>query len=119
MEPKDIKVAIIHEDGPHGVGVAQATEQFSKEQGLQVVLREVGYDVYLLDLRGYGYPRNNRTSTRLRWRACRADPWHAHQAPALVRFHPPAPDRIRRRARIHAHYGKPHFGKLTRKPRSH
>ena len=42
LEPKDIKVAAIHEDGPYGVGVAQATEQFAKERGLQIVLRE-GY----------------------------------------------------------------------------
>ena len=40
VEPKEVKVAIIHEDGPYGVGVAQATEQFAKEQGLQIVLRK-------------------------------------------------------------------------------
>jgi branched-chain amino acid transport system substrate-binding protein len=40
VEPKDVKLAIIHEDGPYGVGVGQATEQFAKEKGLQVVLRE-------------------------------------------------------------------------------
>jgi branched-chain amino acid transport system substrate-binding protein len=49
VEPKDIKVAIIHEDGPYGVGVAQASEQFSKEKGLQVVLRE-GYSASAPDL---------------------------------------------------------------------
>jgi branched-chain amino acid transport system substrate-binding protein len=48
-EPKDIKVAIIHEDGPYGVGVAQATEQFAKERGLQIVLRE-GYSASAPDL---------------------------------------------------------------------
>ena len=42
MEPKDVKVALIHEDGPYGVGVATADEAYSKEAGLQVVLRE-GY----------------------------------------------------------------------------
>ena len=26
MEPKDVKVALIHEDGPYGVGVAAADE---------------------------------------------------------------------------------------------
>ena len=49
VEPKDIKVAIIHEDGPYGVGVAQASEQFSKDKGLQVVLRE-GYSASAPDL---------------------------------------------------------------------
>jgi len=48
-EPKDIKVAVIHEDGPYGVGVAQASEQFAKEKGLQVVLRE-GYSASAPDL---------------------------------------------------------------------
>src|SRR5215831_18119994 len=49
LEPKDVKVAIIHEDGPYGVGVAQASEQFSKERGLQIVLRE-GYSASAPDL---------------------------------------------------------------------
>src|ERR1700752_2223803 len=40
VEPKDVKVAIIHEDGPYGVGVGEGTERFGKEQGLNVVLRE-------------------------------------------------------------------------------
>ena len=40
MEPKDVKVAIIHEDGPYGVGCADAGEQVSKQLGLQVVLKE-------------------------------------------------------------------------------
>src|SRR5436190_18531096 len=48
-EPKDIKVAIIHEDGPYGVGVAQASEEFAKERGLQIVLRE-GYSASAPDL---------------------------------------------------------------------
>ncbi len=38
--PKNVKVAIIHEDGPYGVGVAEASERFAKEQGMQVVLKE-------------------------------------------------------------------------------
>src|SRR5438270_3010464 len=42
MEPKDVKVAIIHEDGPYGVGVAEASERFGKDKGLHVVMRE-GY----------------------------------------------------------------------------
>jgi len=49
LEPKDVKVAIIHEDGPYGVGVAQASEQFCKEQGLPIVLRE-GYSASAPDL---------------------------------------------------------------------
>jgi branched-chain amino acid transport system substrate-binding protein len=49
LEPKDVKLAIIHEDGPYGVGVAQATEQFGKEKGLQVILKE-GYSASAPDL---------------------------------------------------------------------
>jgi branched-chain amino acid transport system substrate-binding protein len=37
---KDIKVAIIHEDGPYGVGVGEAGERFAKERGLPVAMRE-------------------------------------------------------------------------------
>jgi branched-chain amino acid transport system substrate-binding protein len=40
MEPKDVKAAIINEDGPYGVGVAQADEQYLKEKGIQIVLKE-------------------------------------------------------------------------------
>src|SRR5262249_51853599 len=36
VDPKDVKLAIIHEDGPYGVGVAEATERFSKEKTVQV-----------------------------------------------------------------------------------
>jgi len=48
-DPKDVKVAIIHEDGPYGVGVSQADEEFSKEKGLQIVLKE-GYSATAPDL---------------------------------------------------------------------
>ena len=48
-EPKSIKVAIIHEDGPYGVGVAEASERFGKERGLQIVMRE-GYSATAPDL---------------------------------------------------------------------
>src|SRR5499427_5688677 len=34
MDPKDVKVALIHEDGPYGVGVAATDEAYSKEAGL-------------------------------------------------------------------------------------
>ena len=49
MEPADIKVAVIHEDGPYGVGVGEAGERFAKEKGFQVVLRE-GYSAAAPDL---------------------------------------------------------------------
>src|SRR5256885_1890492 len=49
MEPKDVRVALIHEDGPYGVGVAAADEAYSKEAGLQVVARE-GYSAAAPDL---------------------------------------------------------------------
>jgi branched-chain amino acid transport system substrate-binding protein len=40
VEPKDLRVAIIHEDGPYGVGVAAADEQYAKQAGIPVVLDE-------------------------------------------------------------------------------
>jgi len=40
IEPKDLKVAIIYEDGPYGTGVAEASERFAKEKGIQIVLKE-------------------------------------------------------------------------------
>src|SRR6478736_3003156 len=49
VEPKDVKIALIHEDGPYGVGVAAADEAYSKEAGLQVVLKE-GYSASAPDL---------------------------------------------------------------------
>jgi branched-chain amino acid transport system substrate-binding protein len=49
IDPKDLKVALIHEDGPYGVGVAAADEAYSKEAGLQVVLKE-GYSASAPDL---------------------------------------------------------------------
>jgi branched-chain amino acid transport system substrate-binding protein len=48
-DPKDIKVAIIHEDGPYGVGVAQAADDKCKELGIQVVHKE-GYAATATDL---------------------------------------------------------------------
>ncbi len=48
-DPHNIKVAIIHEDGPYGVGVADATERFGKERGLQLIMRE-GYSATAPDL---------------------------------------------------------------------
>ncbi|MDQ4059764.1 MAG: ABC transporter substrate-binding protein [Pseudomonadota bacterium] len=48
-DPKDVKVAIIHEDGPYGVGVAAGNEAKCKELGLQVVHKE-GYAATATDL---------------------------------------------------------------------
>jgi branched-chain amino acid transport system substrate-binding protein len=49
VEPKELKVALIHEDGPYGVGVAAADEAFTKDAGVHVVLKE-GYSAAAPDL---------------------------------------------------------------------
>src|SRR6202034_2320802 len=49
VETSIVKVSIIHEDGPYGVGVADASERFAKERGLQIVMRE-GYSAAAPDL---------------------------------------------------------------------
>jgi branched-chain amino acid transport system substrate-binding protein len=49
IDPKDLKVALVHEDGPYGVGVAAADEEFSKQAGLQIVMKE-GYSAAAPDL---------------------------------------------------------------------
>lgn len=48
-EPKDLKVAIIYEDGPYGAGVASGNESACKGHGMQVVLKE-GYAATAPDL---------------------------------------------------------------------
>jgi branched-chain amino acid transport system substrate-binding protein len=48
-ETKDIKVAIIHEDGPYGVGVAMGNESKCKELGMQLVHKEA-YSATATDL---------------------------------------------------------------------
>src|SRR3989440_1655579 len=48
-EPKDVKVAIIHEDGPYGVGVAQASEERCKQLGIQIAHKEA-YSATTTDL---------------------------------------------------------------------
>jgi len=48
-EPGNVKVAIIHEDGPYGVGVGDASERFARELGLQIVMYE-GYSAAAPDL---------------------------------------------------------------------
>jgi branched-chain amino acid transport system substrate-binding protein len=47
--PKDVRIAIIYEDGPYGAGVAAANEAEGKKQGMQVVLKE-GYSAQAADL---------------------------------------------------------------------
>ena len=49
IEPKDLKVAIIHEDGPYGSGVAAGNEENCKAYGMQVVQTE-GYSATAPDL---------------------------------------------------------------------
>ncbi len=48
-EPKDLRVAIIYEDGPYGSGVAAGNESACKADGIQVVLKE-GYAATAPDL---------------------------------------------------------------------
>jgi branched-chain amino acid transport system substrate-binding protein len=48
-DPKDLKIAIIHEDGPYGVGVASGNEAKCKEHGMQIVHKE-GYSTSSADL---------------------------------------------------------------------
>jgi branched-chain amino acid transport system substrate-binding protein len=47
--PKDLRVAIIYEDGPYGTNVGSANEEEAKKQGMQVVLKE-GYSIQAPDL---------------------------------------------------------------------
>jgi branched-chain amino acid transport system substrate-binding protein len=48
-EPKDLKVAIIHEDGPYGVGVAKGNQERCTKHGIQIVHKE-GYAATAADL---------------------------------------------------------------------
>jgi branched-chain amino acid transport system substrate-binding protein len=48
-EPKDLRVAVIYEDGPYGAGVAAGNESNCKAHGMQVVLKE-GYSATSPDL---------------------------------------------------------------------
>jgi branched-chain amino acid transport system substrate-binding protein len=48
-DPKNLKVAIIHEDGAYGVGVAAGNEAQCKKHGLNIVLKE-GYSATAPDL---------------------------------------------------------------------
>jgi branched-chain amino acid transport system substrate-binding protein len=40
VEAKELKLGIIHEDGPYGQGVAEADERFAHEAGMQVAIKE-------------------------------------------------------------------------------
>ncbi|HSE92164.1 MAG TPA: ABC transporter substrate-binding protein [Methylomirabilota bacterium] len=46
---KDVRAAIIYEDGPYGAGVAASNESEARKQGMQVVLKE-GYSAQAPDL---------------------------------------------------------------------
>jgi branched-chain amino acid transport system substrate-binding protein len=46
---KDLRVAVIYEDGPYGTGVATSNESEAKKQGMQLVLKE-GYSAQAPDL---------------------------------------------------------------------
>ena len=48
-DPKDVRVAIIHEDGPYGSGCALGNEVGSKGHGMKIVLKE-GYAATAPDL---------------------------------------------------------------------
>ncbi|HEX3404684.1 MAG TPA: ABC transporter substrate-binding protein [Acetobacteraceae bacterium] len=48
-DPKDVRLAIIHEDGAYGVDVAKGNEEGAKKAGMNVVLDE-GYSVTAPDL---------------------------------------------------------------------
>ncbi|MBS7813368.1 ABC transporter substrate-binding protein [Roseococcus pinisoli] len=49
IAPNNLRVAIIHEDGPYGTGVAAATDTLAKAAGMRVVLHE-GYAATAPDL---------------------------------------------------------------------
>ena len=49
LEPKDLKVAILYEDGPYGAGVAAGNERGVSKQGEKLVLKE-GYAATTPDL---------------------------------------------------------------------
>jgi branched-chain amino acid transport system substrate-binding protein len=49
MDPKDVKVAIIYEDGPYGTGIATSNEEWAKKLGMKIVHKE-GYSATTADL---------------------------------------------------------------------
>jgi branched-chain amino acid transport system substrate-binding protein len=48
-EPKDLKVAVIHEDGAYGIDVAKGNEEGAKKAGFNLVMKE-GYSATAPDL---------------------------------------------------------------------
>ncbi|MBV8889548.1 MAG: ABC transporter substrate-binding protein [Alphaproteobacteria bacterium] len=40
VEPKDLKIALIDEDGPYGTAVQQGNEEWAKKKGLTIVMKE-------------------------------------------------------------------------------
>src|SRR5438105_15571463 len=48
-DPKDLRVAIIHEDGPYGVDVSKGNEEGARKAGFNIVLKE-GYSATAPDL---------------------------------------------------------------------
>jgi branched-chain amino acid transport system substrate-binding protein len=73
---KDLRVAIIYEDGPYGTGVAAANEAEAKKQGMQVVLKE-GFSIQAPDL----------SSLVTKLRAARPDIlFHTGYAPDIALF---------------------------------
>jgi branched-chain amino acid transport system substrate-binding protein len=74
--PKDLRVAIIYEDGPYGAGVAAANEAEAKKLGMQVVLKE-GFSIQAPDL----------SSLVTKLRAARPDVlFHTGYAPDIALF---------------------------------
>ncbi len=74
--PRDVRVAIIYEDGPYGTGVAAANEAEAKKQGMQVVLKE-GFSIQAPDL----------SSLVTKLRAARPDVlYHTGYAPDIALF---------------------------------
>src|ERR671931_1359468 len=74
--PKDVRAAIIYEDGPYGTGVAAANEAEAKKQGMQVVLKE-GFSIQAPDL----------SSLVTKLRAARPDVlFHTGYAPDIALF---------------------------------
>ena len=74
--PKDLRVAIIYEDGPYGAGVAAANEAEAKKFSMQVVLKE-GFSIQAPDL----------SSLVTKLRAARPDVlFHTGYAPDIALF---------------------------------
>jgi branched-chain amino acid transport system substrate-binding protein len=74
--PKDLRIAIIYEDGPYGAGVAASNEAEGKRQGMPITLKE-GYSAQAPDL----------SSLVTKLRAARADVlFHTGYNPDIALF---------------------------------